>query len=177
MSLIYAAAGARLPSPWASALLVYWKADSESRLFPHSPFEMIHASGKPSTLVIASIAQREARELPTSGAAALEVAMDFLFHPGVAGSGQRVVSIHAKSMLGRLARWHAIKTGKPLPAGLLPENLTDLVDAVNEPAVLAFSSRVAFRVSDYVDVMGLEPEPGFDRDTGLLVNMLTRYGR
>jgi hypothetical protein len=172
MSLINV--GVPLRPLWEDALLVYWRANDETKLYPNDPLALL-VPGVEVKMVLAVMGLKYKAELPCSGAAAIHEAMQCLFHPTVSG-GRKVVTLHARSLLGRLARWHALRTGVDLPSNLQPPYLVDLVEMVNAPAVLAYQSRVAFRLSDYTELLQLKPEPGFDHETGTLFNLLTRYG-
>ncbi len=164
-----------LPPIWDSALLVYFRAEPAAHLlFPTSPFELLQL-GRKSSLVVYAADNQQLREFSCTTVPGLREAINFVCHPEVSGR-RRVVTIHALSMLGRLARWHAALCGVQTPPTLCPPSLIDLVDRVNSPAVLAYSARMSFRVADYVELLQLVPEPGVDPETGLLLNLLKRYG-
>jgi hypothetical protein len=164
-----------VPPFWDDIALIYFRANPETRLYPCSPQDLM-IPGRKSELVVAAIGTGDVRQYSINGVPALQDAMRFVLHPLVSGN-RRVVTVHARALLGRLARWQAIAEGVPCPQSLKPPALIDIVEAINEPAVLAYASRVSFRISDYQELLGLTPHPGFDEETGLLFNLITRYGR
>lgn len=161
-----------LPALWEDALLVYFRAYPDTRLYPGSPFDLL-IPGRPASLVVYDLRERIGQELICATVPQLQLAVG---HVCTWAPGRRVVTIHALSLLGRLARWHHLRTGQPLPSSLVPPALVDLVDRVNAPAALAYSARMAFRAEDYTELLQLIPEAGVDRETGLLLNLLKRYG-
>lgn len=163
-----------LPPLWSNLLLVYFRAEpADNMLFPNNPFDLF-LPGRKSCLVLHAADLKQTLELPCRTPAELNIAMEYLNQPAV--SMRRVVTIHALSVLGRLVRWHGLRTGTTPPQSLTVPSLIDLVDRVNSPAALAYSARMAFRVSDYTELLQLQPEPGTDPETGLLLDLLKRYG-
>jgi hypothetical protein len=88
-----------------------------------------------------------------------------------------IYTIHAASMLGRLLRWHARLRNLELRPAFQPPQLRDIVDEVNAPAVLSVNMRHGFNLAQYEQLLGLQPQPGYDRETGLLLALLQTYDR
>lgn len=163
----------RLPPMWQDGLLVYWQSEpTGDPPYPNSPFELL-APNRVYTAVIYAL-DGQSRRMPSNTALEIDEVVNFVMSPEVSGR-RRVYSIHTKSMLARLVRWHALKFGVDVPPSLKPEAIVDLVDAVNAPAVLAVMNRHSFNPRNYVELLNLSPEAGLDRETGLLVDMIKRY--
>lgn len=153
--------------------LVYFRANPTTRLFPSCPSALLGDQEMPECLVIANPETGEVREHLVSNVTTLDAAVADLFNPEL--NLGKVYTIHANSVLGRLTRWHGIKFSKPIPQSLQPRYAIDIVERVNAPAILSGNWRYSFRIADYVETLGLKPAPGFDHETGLLIDLLNRY--
>ena len=158
-----------LPALETKAALVYVRA-SKDGTFPTSPHDFVRGLTGPLVLQDLSDLSFQANlpAGPTPIAAAIQIAQARGWH--------KVYTVHSRSMLGRLFRWHACRIGEPPIPYLQPPQLVDIVDQVNEPAVLSMSSRYEFSIQLYEQTLGLTTTMT-DRETGLLINMVRRYCR
>lgn len=88
---------------------------------------------------------------------------DVMFGNGYVDRGSHIYTIHAKSMLLRIARWGLLR--QRLPAAELAQRFNkqasktvDICEQFHYPAVLTYEDRSSFGLKNIQDVMNIKPE-------------------
>lgn len=162
------------PFKIARTYLIFFRANSAG-LYPASPMELGKSFQSKDSLVCADLESGQVVEYPIVDSATLRCAVEGLFsNPNLWDA--RVFTVHSNSVLARLARWHAIRTGRQVPQSLQPGFLKDIVEEINKPAILSGSWRYNFKLDDYRQLLDLKPDPRFsDEEVGTLVDIVNRY--
>lgn len=163
------------PFKTAKTYLVYFRA-GVTGTFPASPLELGKSYQVKDTLVCADLDAGQTVEYPVVDTGTLHCAIEGLFsNPNLWDA--HVYTVHSNSVLARLARWHALRTGRPVPQSLQPGFLKDIVEEMNRPAILSGTWRYNFKLEDYRSLLDLKPDPRFDTETGELVDIINRYAK
>jgi hypothetical protein len=161
------------PFKIVSSYLIFFRANAEGT-YPASPLELGKSIKSMDTLVCADLETCVVSEYPVVDTNTLHCAIEHVFSNAKLWDAH-VYTIHACSVLARLMRWHAIRTGRPAPQSMQPGFLKDLVEEINKPAILSGAWRYNFKLEDYRSLLDLKPDPRFDPEVGLLVDIIKRY--
>lgn len=170
--------------------LVYFRANPNTGLYPHDPLALldeVHVVGPRGetrerwhySLVFATHGGESDED---SGFDAKITSVETLWEALatverlVPVNADKVYTIHAAGMLGRLLRWKAARDHLRPRINLQPPQLIDVVDAVNKPAVLSVNVRHNFALWHYEQLLGVRPLEGYDHETGVLLNLIKTYG-
>lgn len=154
--------------------LVFFGANRNTGLFPTSPFDLMNGG----TLLLHDIdtAKKTEAIIEVPGSVAdINNAVDTLLATSAAYFS--VTTIHAHSVLGRLCRWRSLQRGfNPSPM-FSPPQMRDLVELINNPALLSKEERYEFAFMRYLELLDLVPHPGMSWEGGIALSALLKYGK
>ena len=153
--------------------LVFFGADPRTGLFPTSPFDLMTGG----TLLLHDIDTSKKTEVITEvpgSSADVNKAVDTLLAAN--SSYFSVTTIHAHSVLGRLCRWRSLQRGFAPNSLFAPPQLRDLVEIINNPALLSKEERYEFTLTPYLELLDLVPVANMSWEGGVALAALLKYG-
>lgn len=165
----------RLPMP--GSWLVYFRADKTLKTYPATASDVFTPESKYFLVRQGLENPADCDEYEISSPARLWQVMKELFDAARLKTPRHVYTIHANSVLAVLARWTACKYGTSAPACFHRPALVDIPEAVLAPSILSLFKRNSFNVEEYARILELNPEEGYDTETGLLLGLIKIYGQ